>query len=36
MTLWVPKEIESGGVIRLKRGTLRRKNLFFADGVTLE
>jgi len=35
MTLWVPKEIETSGVIRFRRGTLRRKNLFFAEGLSL-
>ncbi|MGC9373176.1 MAG: hypothetical protein ACP5DY_07620 [Thermovirgaceae bacterium] len=36
VTLWVPEEIRFvGDVIRFRRGSLRRKNLFFAEGAVI-
>jgi hypothetical protein len=34
VTLWIPEGMSfSGDVIRFRRGSLRRRGLFFADGA---
>ncbi len=36
VTLWVPAEMRfAGEVIRFRRGSLRRRNLFFAEGAEI-